>query len=169
MQDFWFGLLTGFKMIENINFNIENALLKAGKERLQICGIAQYYSFEKGSALFVLDDEENKMFVPDDAFDVQICHILQGGTAIENTFGIWRHRIDCVCIGGDISILQILLNLLYKVGAKPTSYDLNAVNVLRNYVRYSTDNTELSAFVIRYEIVTDEDIYQRDKPCDSCE
>ena len=159
-------------MIEKVNERIGSELNKQFgfvEEQMSLNRFAEFMPLgdKSGGALFVLkDNEDDALFEPNDRFKVQLCHVLNGGEAT-GEFGEFRHRIDIVVIASELKTLFLVLKVLALfTEIKVVSYNAESMSVVKNYLRYVTDNPEIKAFTIRYILTNDTDIYEeRNENC----
>lgn len=151
-------------MTERINRRIAEELakkLRISESKMRLSGYADYLpnGDAKSSALFVLKDEgDHELFVPDDRFDFLCCHVRKGGRKVDG-FGMFEHEIDLLVIAATDTVGCVLRAFAKENEYHEKSYISDTQSVVRNYLRYVTDNPELSAYVIKYTITTDESIF----------
>lgn len=140
------------KIIEQINAKI--------KEQYPNCdainGIAkQMLNGSDGVKMMVFsNDSEPYIFVPDDNYQLQVCHVRRGGrNAQDSPFNNVVHEMELIVVSKFVKFYH-LLDILYKVGVQYISDDANTRNILRNDLNCNDDYPEVEAFKIRYNFTS---------------
>lgn len=100
------------------------------------------------------DNDEPSVFVPDDEYEIQVAHIVKGGSLVANSaFNEYLINIDLVVISKKVKFYHIL-HLLKELRIEAQSFDLTTRNVLKNILNVFEEYPEQEAFIISYNFTT---------------
>lgn len=144
-------------MIEKINQVLKQ---RFKGQSIELGGIGQFLPTDDGIVrLCYLDDnEENKPFVVDDRFVLQVCHYVVDGRRVGNSDD-WVHTVDLVCVAKTQCLPSVMKELLKIREISVTRYNINTSFVIQNYLKTPNDNPDIRAFVIQYSFVDKINMY----------
>jgi len=140
------------KVITKINAKI--------KEKYPNCdavnGIAKQMLFgQDGTKMMVYSkDSEPYIFVPDDRFEIQVCHNLRGGRKDPNSqFNQSVNEVDLIIISKYVKFYHIL-SILESLNVQWVNYTLDTRTILRNDLNTNEDYPEIEVYKIRYNFTS---------------
>jgi len=96
------------------------------------------------------DNDEPSVFVPDDEYEIQVAHIINGGRANNDSkFGEMTFTVEMIVISKFVKFYHIL-DLLNRMNIKAQEFDYNTQSVLKK-IGAIEDYPELEAYSISYQ------------------
>lgn len=115
-------------------------------------GIAKMYfnAHEKKNQLGIYAGNKIDPFLPDDNYDIQVAHIINGGRANNDSkFGEMTFTVEMIVISKFVKFYHIL-DLLNRMNIKAQEFDYNTQSVLKK-IGAIEDYPELEAYSISYQ------------------